>query len=438
MTSSPHFERFIDLLRTREAAGAVRAWSAAMQEGRRLSLGIKDREIGNPHSPLRLSEDGGLHYRIVWDQGTYSAGRVERRTLADAPEEALDEARETAYDDPDAAWIPPAVPLPAVETHVAATARIAAGDTTPFAERLGVIRARFERSGARTWSGGCGASEGSLRYASSEGADYRTAGTGVSWYVGLDGELGDGHSGRHLDSDAEFDARLSRLFSLREIFSREATPPAPGTLPVLLDPGVVESYVLGTLFHHLSGSTVAHGEGRFSREDFGSEERLLRDDLELSHDPTVSLRRGTYRFTGEGVPAAPVTYVRGGRLVTPRLGLKYARRLGLEPNAAPAAYDCVRFTGAEVVPFAEGLRRAAGGIRVLGVLGVHTQDIASGDFSLAAPQSLAVGDEGETGRVRATISGNLFDVLRDRALRFVSFEGETTPGLLFSCRVDPK
>ena len=39
--------------------------------------------------------------------------------------------------------------------------------------------------------------------------------------------------------------------------------------------------------------------------------------------------------------------------------------------------------------------------------------------------------------MRATLSGNVFDVLRDDSLRLVQFEGETTPGLLFTCRLDP-
>ena len=75
---------------------------------------------------------------------------------------------------------------------------------------------------------------------------------------------------------------------------------------------------------------------------------------------------------------------------------------------------------------------------VLSVLGVHTQDSASGDFSLSAPQTLVVGPDGITGRMRGTISGNLFELLSADSLRFVDVEGEHTPGLLFPCRLDPQ
>jgi PmbA protein len=74
---------------------------------------------------------------------------------------------------------------------------------------------------------------------------------------------------------------------------------------------------------------------------------------------------------------------------------------------------------------------------VLSVLGVHTQDFTSGDFSLSAPQTLAVGPKGLAGRLRATVSGNVFELLRSSALSFVRFPGEHTPGLLVRCRLDP-
>jgi len=74
----------------------------------------------------------------------------------------------------------------------------------------------------------------------------------------------------------------------------------------------------------------------------------------------------------------------------------------------------------------------------VGVLGVHTQDFTSGDFSMSAPQTLALGDGGRFGgRLRATISGNLFAILRSPALRLVAFPGEHTPGILALCHLDP-
>jgi PmbA protein len=119
------------------------------------------------------------------------------------------------------------------------------------------------------------------------------------------------------------------------------------------------------------------------------------------------------------------------------LDLKYARRLGLAPTANPSSMDTLFFEGPSPISYDEAIAASAGGALVLSVLGVHTQDFTSGDFSLAAPQTLAIGADGLEGRLRATISGNAFELLRSPELRLVRFPGEHTPGILVPCRLDP-
>jgi len=82
------------------------------------------------------------------------------------------------------------------------------------------------------------------------------------------------------------------------------------------------------------------------------------------------------------------------------------------------------------------MAQAKDGVFVLSVLGVHTQDSSSGDFSLSAPQALALKNGAVTGRLRGTISGNLFELLQSPDLRFVELPGEQIPGLLLHCRFD--
>jgi PmbA protein len=98
--------------------------------------------------------------------------------------------------------------------------------------------------------------------------------------------------------------------------------------------------------------------------------------------------------------------------------------------------DTIFLEGPPSISHDEALASAAGGALVLSVLGVHTQDFTSGDFSLSAPQTLAVGGSGIDGRLRATISGNLFERLRADDLALVRFPGQHTPGLLTRCRLD--
>ena len=432
-------DRILEALPTASVNGlGVTAWSLYVNEARRASLGVKDREAGNTHAPFNLAESCGARYLFVWDDGRISRGYLERRQLEDEPAQTLSYAQAAAYDDPDAAQVLGPAEFPELELHDSAAAAAAGGDTGSLARRLAVVRERLRPPAFNTWSGSFSASEATTRLVTSAGLEISGSGTAIGWHVTVNGEVGDGYSARRNEDDAEFEARLGRLLELARRLQQPADPLPGGILPVILHPNVVQEYVLGTLLHHLEGSTIAHGEGLFRREQFGSDEPVLREDLVLRLDPLQPYKRGSYLFSTEGLPAGRCSYIDRGRLIQPMLDLKYARRLGLEPTPLPYSMDVLHFEGPTPLDLHAALSAAKGGALVLSVLGVHTQDSSSGDFSLSAPQVLRVGDVGLAGRLRATISGNLFEILRSSDLQFVAFEGETTPGLLFPCRLDLK
>lgn len=427
-------EGLLHALRTVRVHGAhVAEWSLAAAERRRLSLGVKDRQAGGVHAPVDLAESCAARYLLVWSDGKVSKGTLERRQVEREAERAIASARAHAFDDPDAAHVADPAPVPQVALHDASAAAVAAGDTSPLIVRLAEIRRRVEEGSFRTWSGSFSAVEGTSRTVNSRGVDVLERSTTTGWHATFEGEFGDGHTGRAPEDEAAFAARLDRLVGLvRRLLAPEVPAPS-GRVAVLLHPNVVEEYVLDTLFHNLDGGAVAHGEGAFAAAQFGAGDPVFREDLALRVDPLQPLRSGSYRISGEGVPARPQAFIEGGRLCTPVLDLKYARRLGLTPTTLPYAMDAVAFEGGPPISFEEALGGCA--LHVLHVLGVHTQDPTSGDFSLSAPQSLAVRDGVLGGRVRATISGNLFELLRRQDTSFVRFDGETTPGLLVRCHV---
>jgi PmbA protein len=434
-----NLDLFLDAVRALRPGGVgVREWSVFASETRGISLGIKDGEAGNAHVPINVSESCGARYRLVWDDGLLSRGYAERRQLQSDPAEALEHARAAAYDDPDAAWVLGEARVPDVEVVDPGAARIADGDADPLVPRLDAIRKQIAERGFRTWSGSFSAAASDARLVTSAGLDLVGGGTSTGWHVTVNGEFGDGFAARAPESGDEFASRLDRLMETAALLENDAPPLAGGMHEVILHPHVVESYAIGTLLDNLGGSTVAHDEGHFRRDQFGSDEPVLREDLALRLDPLLPLRRGSYRFTTEGVPAARCVYIERGRLISPVLDLKYARRLGLDPTPVPAAMDTVFLEGPEPLSLEDALAEACGGALVLSVLGVHTQDSASGDFSLSAPQVLGIGPDGFTGKLKATLSGNLFDLLSTEELRFVRFEGEHTPGLLVRCRLDPR
>ena len=141
--------------------------------------------------------------------------------------------------------------------------------------------------------------EADVRLVTSAGLDVEGSGTTASWHVSLDGEWGDGHSARAVETDVAFGERIDRLFETVGHLKRPVPPMESGVVPVILHPHVVEGFVLSTLLHHLDGATVAHGEGRFAPEDFGANHAALREDLSLRLDPLRPFGSGSYRFTAE-------------------------------------------------------------------------------------------------------------------------------------------
>ncbi len=431
-------QRLIDALGAVRADGnGIAAWTVYVAETRRASLGTKDRETGGPHAPLTLAQSLTARYKLVWDDGRVSRGTLERRAIEREPEAALSAARAASYDDPDGVDVLGPATFPEVATHDAAAADIATGGVAAFAPRLAAVRERVARHDIRTWSGSMNAAVGSARVMTSAGLDVSGTGTSVGWSATLDGELGAGHGARALEPMGAFEDRLERLVAFVLALRVPAAARAGGVVPVLLHPDVVEDYVLGVLLHNLDGPQVAHGTGAFRKEQFGAAESVLREDLTLRTDPLVPMAAGAYRFSQEGLPARACAYVERGRLKTPLLDLKYARRLGRAPTAFPAAMDTLFLECEASIEYEHALSLASGGALVLSVLGVHTQDFTSGDFSLSAPQTLAIGPKGLTGRLRATISGNLFSLLRSPELALVRFPGEHAPGILAHCRLDP-
>jgi PmbA protein len=433
-----NLERLLGALATTRSNGrAIAAWSLYVAETRRTGVGTKDGETGGPHAPIALADALTARYKVIWDDGRVSRGAMERRAIEREPESILAVAHAASYEDPDAIDILGPATFPDVATEDAEVVAIADGKVEAFASHLAAVRNRVTENGIRTWSGSMHAAHGTARVVTSSGLDVSGSGTSAGWGATLDGELGAGHAARRLEPLEDVLNRLDRLVAFVLALRAPTVSPPAGIHPVILHPDVVEDYVLGVLLHNLDGVQVAHGTGAFRIEQFGSASPVLREDLTLRTDPCVPMAAGAYRFSQEGLPARACAFVDRGRLMTPLCDLKYARRLGLAPTASPAAMDTLFLEGGPKISYDDAITSAGGGALVLSVLGVHTQDFTSGDFSLSAPQTLAIGPKGLAGRLRATVSGNVFELLRSPALRLVSFPGEHTPGLLVHCRLDP-
>lgn len=425
----------LDPLRTAVAGaeGPLRPtdWRFSWTSSESSQVGVRDRQRAGVHSPLTIGRGFGLDYLFQWSDGRISTGVAERLAIED-PGRFLHLAREAAYEDPDGANFLGPASMPGTELlsdPVAAEARN--GGEMSFAPLLAEAGHRAEAWKFTTWSGSVSATVIERGVETSRGLQASSVSTRAGYSFWYEGRTGDGHARRVLVASEEAASRLERACALVRRLLEPETSFEPGRMPLLVHPTVVESLVSTYLLGNLHGERIFHGQSAFRIEQFGSPETVFAPDLALRLDPSVPMDIGSYRFTTEGVPARPLPYIEQGRLVNPILDLKYAKRLRRGPVPGPIAFDSLRFEGRPPVAESEALRLIPRGVLVLSLLGLHTQDTTRGDFSVAAPQSLAIRSGTLGGGLKAVLTGNFFEVLRDPRLTFVAFEGFRTPGLLF-------
>jgi PmbA protein len=416
------------------ARGRIEAWRLSWTHAREASLGVRDAEIAHPHQPLVLEDSLRASLLLHWADGRLSSAQADRSRLGQ-PDEILAEARLGAYEDPDAALFAGASAPPELPLHSEAAAAIPEGDLAPLAELLESARATSRASRFKVYSGTATATARARGVQTSRGCALAGESTAVSYSFWFEGRTGDGLTLREPIPGTAARPRLERAAGLTVRLATRERNFESGSMPVILHPHVARSFFLTYLVGNLSGESVWNRQSAFRIEQFRDRERVAREDLSFSLDPLVPMSAGSFRFTTEGVPARRGDYLRAGRLASPILDLKYAGRFGMEPLPAPPAIESIAFEARERPAESAAYAAIGRGLLVLQVLGLHTQDATSGEFSLPAPLSLAVRSGAVGGHVRAALAGNFLEALRSDDLRLIDFPGYHMPGLQLTARV---
>ena len=221
---------------------------------------------------------------------------------------------------------------------------------------------------------------------------------------------------------------------LNRLLRRDATL-VPGRMPIVFWPSSAEAMINKFVVANLDGQRVLNGGGAFTPAQFEAREAVFHPGFDFGVDPTRPLSAGSYEISREGVPARAMRYVEGGRLITPLLDLKHAKKAGLPPTAVPRGSSSFWLPApqADVESLVGSLER---GLIVHQMLGLHTQDSARGSFSLTVAQGLVVEGGKAVGRAKAIIAGNFLEALRE-GVTFASVPGKDGMALMITGEVLP-
>ncbi len=398
--------------------------------GRSAGVGIRDNDVGSVYSPMSFSDTIGGSFLVQWQDGKLSRGNLDGSSLLQL-DQVLERARAAAYDDPDAAqFLGPQTVHPVVLSSPDVPSLLA--ERAGFLlEAVSVLQDVAARYGATTLNGGTGAGVSESHLRTSRGLQLRGEGTSFSYSASFDGIIGDGFRRRTVADPGEIRMQIERVGELFRHLQQPAEEGRSGPRTIILHPNVAYALFDFYIWGNMSGASVYHGQSLWTREDFVAQTRVLREDIRVRVDPWQPLGPGSFGWTGEGLPSTPTTYVDAGCLLSPLLDLKYARRLDLPPLTPPGSEHSVLIEAATDRPSEEVIAGVEDGLLVLSVLGLHTQDRTSGNYSLSAPQTLLIRDGTFQGRVKATLSGNFLHHMRDDAFSLVRFAGQHSPGFTF-------
>ncbi|MFZ5651245.1 MAG: TldD/PmbA family protein [Bacillota bacterium] len=219
---------------------------------------------------------------------------------------------------------------------------------------------------------------------------------------------------RYKDLDAGYTGREAAMRAVRMLNAR--TAPSQ-TLPVVFDPYVATGF-LGLLAPALTAEAVQKGRSLFAGK---TGQKVASDSINIIDDGSMAGGIASSPFDGEGVPTSKTQLITGGILE------------GFMHNTYTAAKDGVKSTGNGVresykstpevgstnfyidsgnTSPAEIIQGIEKGFFVTEVLGMHTANPISGDFSLGASGIMIEGGR-LTFPVRGVaLAGNIIDLLK--------------------------
>ena len=123
--------------------------------------------------------------------------------------------------------------------------------------------------------------------------------------------------------------------------------------------------------------------------------------------------------SSEGVPSSVQYLVSDGRLITPSLSLRYAKKTGMPPTT----YGTTTLEVKNTPSFKQILSHMQTGLIIYGVLGLNAQSFQEGKYNLTVANGLYVVDTKIAGRVdQPIVSGDLFAALNDKKTKYAKYD----------------
>lgn len=394
----------------------IEQWHFTFNEGQAISLGLDNNEIGGPYTPPSTHDIYKGSVYIRWADGRVSDSIIDTFTLENL-DASIKEWKTTSYQDIDAHEVIQPLPMPTgLKIKDDNVVNLITKDSSYFFEILNYFNENLKKKDyTKTVKGQVSAGMLCSIIMNSKGLNVGWEGTSMSVYASVNDICGDNYAERNMPEKKDLNKILKEIDRYM-MHTKNVTQIKSGKMQVILTPGTLGQFLEKYVLEEMDGETVTN-QSVHSLEDFKAKKQVFNEKINIVIDGLSDYSLSTQPCSGEGVPSTKSYLIANGRLITPILDLKYAKKSGMPPTP-PGEIDL----DVAMAPYSKMIKGLGYGLIVYDVLGMHTQDSKSGEYSLAVDQGLLVENGKIQGKIKsATIKGNFFETLKDKKTKFAEY-----------------
>lgn len=253
------------------------------------------------------------------------------------------------------------------------------------------------------------------RFISSNGNDLESSDTIHDYYIDYNSQIAASNESCGFIPTSEF-SKTHNVAKLAKSLLQTPAKPASGVYPILFDPyygfSILDKYIL----ENINGVAVDSKISRFGLDDFKLQKQIAKTNVSITIDQTIPMNTDSFNFSTEGIIGQKFKVIDGGKLTTPICDLQTATKLDQNPLVLPSLSSAKYNTS----KYSEFIADHSKFILVLSVLGIHTQNAITGDYSLPCPSALYFEDGKLVGPINCILTGNFFEKLNDSSFDFIT------------------
>lgn len=426
------------IIKTLKENKSVKNFRVYKTETGKVCFGVSGKVIGGPYTPIQITSKIGGELQIEWKSGEVSFINITSSALEN-PKQTLNKAKSISYKDKYAKNFVSSYSIKSpINQYSQSIKKVINQDQEFLVDELKKLLSIETRVGVETHEALLSCSETGIEFVNSKGLYLSDKFTNytveTNWKNVVYFEL----ISRKIFRLNKFRDRISFLGKIFKTTNNSLKLKRFETRKpkVILSPECSWELLSFFVFGNLKGSAVANKMSRFSKKEFDKKKKVFADWFTLKVDPLRRLTSGASNFSYEGVKNKPTTFIENGKLVTPVLDLKHSQKLNMEPTTGVTSPHITTYCDKDIKThkLEKFISQCSEAIYIPTFLGLHTQNKATGDYSLPCPYSIYIKDGKMIGSFKTIIVGNIFKELNDK-VEFVKSDLYPLPGLCYTPKV---